>query len=291
MSIDLAATNADRLVKLSVCGEIISPKMRHPHSVDAYGKSFVLPKYGGIAYNVQLGMPAIGWMGDHVEPGVSIKNLKDSGDNGALVQLSCVGNDAKVISGDAKGAQGKVTGCHGGVDHCLIHFEPEVLEQLAIGDRIQVISWGQGLELCDPSIEDLTIMNCDPRVFTQLVTVKEGALEVPVTTWLEASWMGSGLGFLPTEGADFDICTADRRIQRYLADSVGLRLGDIVCVKDHWCAYGFTYYQGAITVGVIIHCDSLYAGHGPGVRVLMTSRNPAAIRPVEDKRANILRYL
>src|SRR5690242_17700275 len=98
--------------------------MRHPHSVDAYGRSFVLPKYGGIAYNVRLGMPAIGWMGDHVEPGASVKNSKDSGDNGALVQLSCIGNDARVLSGDAKGAQGRVTGCHGGVDHCLVHFEP-----------------------------------------------------------------------------------------------------------------------------------------------------------------------
>ena len=78
---------------------------------------------------------------------------------------------------------------------------------------------------------------------------------------------------------------------RMAAAGVDLRLGDVVCVKDHWCEYGFTYFEGAITVGVIIHCDSLYAGHGPGVRVLFTTRNASSLRVVQDKDANLLRYL
>ena len=34
----------------------------------------ILPATGGISYNVRSGDSAFGWSGDHVEPGVSIRN-------------------------------------------------------------------------------------------------------------------------------------------------------------------------------------------------------------------------
>ncbi len=134
-------------------------------------------------------------------------------------------------------------------------------------------------------------MNCDPELFSRLAALVDSSLELPVTATFEPGWMGSGLGFVPAEGADFDVCTTDPGVRRFLADDVGLRLGDLVCVQDHWCAFGFTYYKGAVTVGVIIHCDSLYAGHGPGVRVIATSQRPDALRVVHDADANLLRFL
>ena len=280
-------TNADRLVAISTIGEVTSPLMKHPFSTGGDGTSWVLPKYGGITYNVRVGDPACGWRGDHIEPGVSSKNGNHDA-NQALVQLACIGNDARVVSGQAQGGRGKVTGCHGGVDHCIIDFPPEVLESLAIGDRIQVKAYGQGLQISDQP--DLMIMNCDPRLLQGLVTPAAGAVSVGVTAEIPAEWMGSDHGFMPPQGADFDICTTAPNARDYL-NQVGLRLGDVVLVKDHWCEFGFVYYPGAVTVGVIVHCDSLYAGHGPGVRVIMTAKAGAAVHTHRDPDANIAAHL
>ena len=118
-------TNKDKLVMLSVMGEISSPGVRPRMCYD--GKIRVIPGTGGIAYNVKVGDLAFGWAGDHVEPGVSTKRKDEDANRGYNI-LSCVGNTAYVISGDAKGAKGVVTGKHGGIEHVLIHFERDVLE-------------------------------------------------------------------------------------------------------------------------------------------------------------------
>ena len=85
----------------------------------------VFPGVGGITYNVRVGDLAVGWMADHVEPGVSIRNKEKEdrfphGPNYALNVLSCVGNEAVVVTGDAKGENGVVTGKHGGIEHVLV---------------------------------------------------------------------------------------------------------------------------------------------------------------------------
>jgi len=139
-------TNREKLVILSVMGEVSSPGCRPRICYD--GEVRVTPGTGGIAYNVKVGDPAFGWAGDHVEPGVSTKN-KDQSANQGYNTLSCIGNIAYVASGDAKGAKGTVTGKHGGIEHVIIHFEQEVLEKLQVGDKVQVRAIGQGLELTD----------------------------------------------------------------------------------------------------------------------------------------------
>jgi hypothetical protein len=65
-----------------------------------------------------------------------------------------------------------------------------------------------------------------------------------------------------------------------------LRIGDLVAIIDHDSNYGWSYKQGAVSIGVIIHGDSMMAGHGPGCQTLMTSVD-GRILPRLSKTANI----
>jgi hypothetical protein len=65
-----------------------------------------------------------------------------------------------------------------------------------------------------------------------------------------------------------------------------LRLGDIVVVRDQDHTWGRGYFEGAVTIGLIIHGDSAWTGHGPGVLDLMSSRTPAIVT-TRDPDANI----
>ena len=108
--------NEKNLVKMSVVGEVSNPVFGSiPYRISAVtGKPIVVPGVGGVTYNIRVGEPAMGWEADHVEPGVSIKNRdKEEGlavaANNGLNILSCVGNEAIVLTGKAKGKRGTVT--------------------------------------------------------------------------------------------------------------------------------------------------------------------------------------
>jgi hypothetical protein len=108
-------TNREKLVKLSVMGEVASPTIKNVYNISATGTPCILPGVGGIAYNLRVGDFACGWAADHVEPCVSTTNKENdvrsgSAANTAYNVLSCVGNQAVVASGDAKGESGTVTG-------------------------------------------------------------------------------------------------------------------------------------------------------------------------------------
>src|SRR6188768_1242424 len=165
-------TNHERLVVQSVIGEVASPLYGFvAFRVGADGAPRALPSTGGIVYNFRIGDSAIQLAGDHVEPGVSIRNFEGdrsaaSPTNLALNTLACIGNRARVVSGDAKGELGYVTGLHGGINHVLVDFPTVVLEQLVIGDKIQIKAVGMGLELTDfPAV---TAMNLDPTLLERL---------------------------------------------------------------------------------------------------------------------------
>ncbi|HHN46550.1 MAG TPA: DUF4438 domain-containing protein, partial [Planctomycetes bacterium] len=66
-------TNLDELVQVAAGGEIAPPRKKRPYSVGADGEVASYPGVGGITYNVRVGMKAVGWASDHVEPGVSIR--------------------------------------------------------------------------------------------------------------------------------------------------------------------------------------------------------------------------
>lgn len=279
-------TNKEHLVMQSLQGRIHHPT-RSGHYAGYDGQVRIIPGVGGITYNYAIGDCCMGIVGDHIEPGVSLKN-SDHSENNALLAYSCIGNQAKVISGDAKGKCGYVTGTHGGIDHVFIHFDKETLEELNIEDRIAIKGYGQGLELCD--YPDIKVMNIDPSLLEKLpITENDGTLFVPVTHIIPAHLMGSGLGSDQIILGDYDIMTQDpTQVERYRLDT--LRFGDIVAIENHNCHNGPHYLKGSMTIGVIVHSDSFTSGHGPGVAVIMTSKNNTLI-PVLYREANIVHFL
>ena len=46
-------TNAEKLIKISVMGEIVSPTIRSVYNISATGKALVLSGVGGITYNLR----------------------------------------------------------------------------------------------------------------------------------------------------------------------------------------------------------------------------------------------
>jgi len=286
-------TNAEKLIKISVMGEIASPTIRSVYNVSATGKPLVLPGVGGITYNLRVGDPACGWEADHVEPGVSVENKENDARSGqaantAFNVLSCVGNKATVVNGDAKSAEGTVTGKHGGIEHVLVDFPSDVLEKLGLGDRILVKAFGVGLKLVD--FPEIKVVNMDPALLdTWNIEPKGDKLEVPVTHIVPAAIMGSGLGANQVNSGDYDIQLFDKAVvEQYALES--LRIGDIVAIIDADHSFGRIYRQGAISVGVVIHTNCVTAGHGPGVTTLITSPE-GKIVPQIDQKANIASIL
>jgi len=265
-------TNASKLVMLSVQGQITPPLRRTAYGVDREGVPFVLPGTGGITYNVKVGDPAFGWVGDHVEPGVSTAasiEERSGSRNQAYNTLACVGNEAGGISGDAKGARGVVTGKHGGIEHVLIDFAQEDLEKMAIEDKVLIKAYGLGLQLVD--YPGISVRNLDPHVLLKLdLTEEDGRLIVPVAAVIPARLMGSGIGASSTASGDYDITTTDQEEIKALGINE-LRLGDLVALEDTDNRFGRSYRKGALSVGVVVHSDCLAAGHGPGVTTLFTS--------------------
>ena len=283
-------TNVDKLVKISVVGEVASPFVsRSIYNISAMGTPSILPGVGGITYNLRVGDAACGWEADHVEPCVSAENKENDPRRGQMANtafnvLSCVGNEATVVTGDAKGSKGVVTGKHGGIEHVLIDFQPEVLEKLMLGDKILVKAFGLGLKLID--FADVKVMNMDPRFLEALDPEPNGEkLEVPVAHVIPAAIMGSGLGANQTFSGDYDIQLFDENVRKqYGLDD--LRLGDLVAIIDADHSFGRIYRQGAISVGIVVHTNCITAGHGPGVTSLMTSPSGKII-PKIDAKANI----
>ncbi len=287
-------TNEDRLVKISVVGEVASPVFgRSPYRISADGHPVVLPSVGGITYNIRVGDLACGWEADHVEPGVSIENKeKDErfpqAANRALNVLACVGNEAAVTSESAKGETGVVTGKHGGIEHVLVDFPPEVMDKLMISEKILIKAFGVGLKLLD--YPEVKVMNMDPRFLHALSTTpRDDKLEIPVTHRIPAAIMGSGLGADQTYSGDYDIQLFDKNMRKkYGLDD--LRLGDLVAIMNADHSYGRIYREGAVSVGIVVHSNCVISGHGPGVTTLFTC-DDGKIVPRIDGEANIAKIL
>ncbi len=279
-------TNTDRLVKLSLQGEIKHPVTANPYYISKEGMASTLPAMGGITYNVKVGDPAFGWAADHVEPGVTMKNEEQVA-NDALNLLACIGNEAVVASGDAKGTKGYVTGTHGGVEHIIVHFD-ENLDKMLIGDKILVKAYGQGLKLEDYPL--IKLSNIDPVLFSLLgIEEEQGRLRIPVAGIVPAHLMGSGIGDASCSRGDYDITTTDmEEIRKNGLDL--LRLGDLVMLKDCDNSYGRAYFKGAVSIGVVIHGDSVRMGHGPGVTTIMTCKE-GLIEGMITPGANISQYI
>ncbi len=281
-------TNSDKLVSVSVMGQIASPGFAGlpavPYQLDSRGQPFLLPTFGGIVYNVSIGDSAYGWLADCIHPGVSI-SLKDENGNRGLNLFACVGNVAVVMSGDAKGVRGVVTGKSGRFsEHVIIHFAKADREKMAIGDKIVIRSMGVGMDLSDhPTV---MLKSCSPELLNGLEvnSNSDGKLNVPVVGVVPPHLIGAGAG-LTSEGGSVHIQTVDKAA---LAEAGldQLRLGDVVALADTDSSWNHGYLRGAIGIGVIGQGDSPRSGYGPGVTLLMTSMS-GGINPVVTPGVNV----
>lgn len=281
-------TNKDIVVEMVLACKPGMPRVGLGWKVDHTGSPFLLPGIGGITLNVQVGDPAFGLAGDHIEPGVSCTaNAEKPNDfpNNSLQLLSCVGNQARITSGEAAGKTGVVLGHHGGSEHIIVDFPKDVKEKMSYEDTILVRAKGQGLALTDfPRIK---LFNLDPALLEKMdiEVTDQGTLKVPVTTLVPAACMGSGVGRAHVGAGDYDIMTSDPdTVAAYGLDKI--RFGDFVALMDHDNSYGRAFVQGAVSIGVVVHSDCRLAGHGPGVSTIMTCPE-SLIEPVVDPRASI----
>ena len=276
-------TNKEALPILLVQGEVRHSRSSQNFRLTADGEAFILPATGGITYNAKIGDCCCGWAADHLEPGVTTRN-SDEAFNAAYSSLSCIGNTAIVRTGDAKGARGFVTGKHGGCEHLICYFDDAAMENMTIGDKIDVRSCGQGMQLLD--YPDILLRSMSPELLEKMNIEEAGQkLRVGVAKIVPAAIMGSGLGATTSQFGDYDITLHDEKITKEYGLNE-LRFGDIVALMDADTRYGRTYRTGAVTIGVIIHSDCILAGHGPGVTTLMTCKTPL-IEPVIDTKANL----
>ncbi|MBN1315126.1 MAG: DUF4438 domain-containing protein, partial [Anaerolineales bacterium] len=185
--------NLDRLVETSALVEVHNRHTAGVYDISAEGKPYAVPFMGGINYNVRVGDSAYWWVADHIEPGVTTAN-PDNETNISLNNLVCIGNRARVVSGDAKGAKGIVVGKHGGVEHVILDFEPDIREKLVYGDKIMICLLGRGLVFEDyPAIKTLGIAPELVRAM-MLRDGPDGKLIVPVAAQVPSLLMGAGLG-------------------------------------------------------------------------------------------------
>jgi hypothetical protein len=286
-------TNRSRLVVQMLSAEVAPPLLASSlYDVGADGVPRILPSVGGITLNVRVGDSAFGFEADHVEPAVSVRHPNDKV-NTAFCTFACIGNAATVLGGEAKGERGVVTGKHGGVEHVIVDFKPEVMERMKIGDAIGVRAVGVGLEL--EGAGDVKVFNCDPDLFEKLVLRQaqddtgRSSLAVRVARRVPARVMGSGLGRQTVARGDYDIqCFDAATVREFGLDE--LRLGDLVAIIDADNSFGRVYRSGAVTIAVVSHGMSHIAGHGPGVTTLLTSAG-GAIEPLVDARANLATIL
>lgn len=281
-------TNEDKIVEMYLECKPGPPRTGAGWKVDHKGIPFLLPSFGGITLNVQVGDPVFGLAGDHIEPGVSCTaNAEKPNEfpNNSLQMFSCVGNQAKIVSGDAKGEIGTVIGHHGGSEHVIVDFDQVIKEQMTYDDKIMIRARGQGLVLKDyPSIK---LFNLDPALLQKMKIIPKdtGSLKVPVTTMVPASCMGSGLGRTHVGTGDYDVMTSDSdTVKKYKLDQ--MRFGDFVALVDHDNSYGRAFVKGAVSIGIVVHSDCFLAGHGPGISTLMTCPT-SLIEPVLNPDANI----
>lgn len=280
-------TNARDLVAVSVAGAIAHPTFpglpAEPYRLAADGTAFLLPAWGGLVYNVSVGDRAFGWAADCIHPGVSIRQADDMKNRGLLV-YACLGNRAKVMTGQAAGAIGAVTGKSGRFsEQVIVHFPKDVRTKMAVGDQIVIRAEGVGLTL--PAHPAVTLKSLSPTLLAAMpVQEAAGHLAVGVVARVPAHLVGGGLG-LSSEGGSVHLQTTDRALIAELGLD-RLRLGDIVALDDTDARFNHGYLTGARAIGVVSSTDGPRAGYGPGITIVATA--PAgALDSVDAPDANL----
>lgn len=263
----------EKLISIKVLTEVSHSKRVREFSLSKDGKIKYLPGTGSVVLGPKLGDPIKDWIGDHIEPGVSVKCESDSEEaKRAMMTYVCIGNIAEIVKASRSylvGNKGVVFGKHGGINHILIWFNEDVLEKIVPDDEIVITAEGCGLE---SSNEDLLLMNMSPSLFDWFKTkgLIEDSLVIPVTKRLKDVKFYSGFGSLPMM-SDYDL-------ESYPED---LRFGDIIALDGGWDK-DLKYSMDNISIGVVVHGDSTSLGHGPGVVFLMCVPKKAKIEEFSD---------
>jgi hypothetical protein len=279
-----ARINDGELLVTAVVGEVTSPSMAaNPYEVDADGRPVVPVGMGGVCYNVKVGMSALGWAGDQVEPGLSIANAAAPA-NEALNLFACVGNRAVVRSGDAAGVEGVVVGKHEvfmGAKHVLVHVDDGALERVVPGDSVLVRANWRGMRVA--GAPEIACHSLSPDLWRAWAPeLRDGTVAVRVTRVLPPEVMGMGSGRVSA--------VTSVALQRGADELEGLRLGDLVAVSDWDATYYTGYREGALTVGVVACGDSPVLGNGPGMTLLLSAPG-GLLRPEVDAAASIAELL
>jgi hypothetical protein len=281
-------TNESSLIITAVEG-VVQPTSGRDYSVTYDGRPWLDVGMASINYNVSLGDPTYGWaQGDHVEPDVTIQGRdRPSPSECAVAILACIGNKAEVISGEARGGKGYYIGRHAGSDD-KVWFPKDVVEKLALDDKVQVKAKGVGLKI--EGFEDVRLNKMSPELLAKMgITIEDGQLVVPVVMEVPGHIMGSGLGGPGVEFIDYDIQTTCPETVEELGLKK-LRLGDLVAIRDHYDYWGRGRYEGAVTIGAVIHGFSSMAGHGPGLNPILSAL-PGRIKTKIDPHANTAYFL
>jgi hypothetical protein len=283
---DHARINEEELLVTAVVGDVTSPSMgSNPYEVGADGVPALPIGVGGISYNVRVGMSALGWAGDQVEPGVSLANPVAAA-NEALNIFACVGNRAIVRTGDAAGSEGVVVGKHEtfmASKHVLVHLDAGPLEQVVPGDSFVVRAHGRGMQV--QGLPQVACHSLSPDLWNAWAPeIRDGRLALRVTRVLPPEVVGMGSGRV---SATTSVALQTEGDGESLA---GLRLGDLVAIRDWDATYYTGFREGALTVGVVACGDSPVLGNGPGV-TLLTSAPDGRLIPEVDADANIASML
>jgi hypothetical protein len=281
-------TNEASLIVTAVDG-VVQPTSGRNYSVTYDGRPWLDLGMASINYNVSLGDPTYGWaQADHVEPGVTIQGRdRPSPSECAVAILACIGNEAEVISGEARGGKGYYIGRHAGSDD-KVWFPKDIVEKLALNDKVQVKAKGVGLKI--EGFEDVRLNKMSPELLGKIGLAIEGdQLVVPVVMEIPGHIMGSGLGGSSVEVVDYDIqTTCPETVEEF--ELKKLRLGDLVAIRDHYDYWGRGRYEGAVTIGAVIHGFSNMAGHGPGLNPIFSAL-PGRIKTRIDPHANTAYFL
>ena len=208
------ATNAADLIAVSVAGAIAHPTLpglpAEPYRLAADGTAFLLPTWGGLVYNVSVGDRAFGWAADCIHPGVSIRQADDMKNRGLNV-YACVGNRAKVMTGQATGARGVVTGKSGRFsEQVIVHFPKEARTKMAVGDQIVIRAEGVGMALtAHPAV---ALKSLAPELLTAMPSREDGGhVAFGVAARIPAHLVGAGLG-LTSDGGSVHMQSTDRAL-------------------------------------------------------------------------------
>jgi len=248
-----SGTSPPRLVAVNLLGVVEHPALSDtPYRVDPDGRSYVPAGDGGIVMDLCLGDSVFGLLGDHAAPGACLVH-PDPAARHALASYCCIGNQARVRTGEAAGAHGVVIGKRGEEGRVIVALGQDDLGRLRPGDQVAVRAAGAG----------------------------GGAVTVGVRMSVASRLAGNGIG-RPSVAWDLDL-----QLPPPGPDGAGdLALGDLIAVTDLDARYNMGYRRGWVTVGVVGHGASPLPGHGPGMTPILTGP-AAALRPVPDAAGHV----